>query len=384
MSNYNKVLSVLKKYSDRDHPLTAEKINDYLEADNGITLNRKTIRKQIDEIIDDGIYDIEATKKGYFISERTVPQSDIITILSKVGKEPLSKEEASKLIDSITQDYSDEDREKINNVLASIPDDNTPSNREILDRLLESKDDKGLINATFKNGRKYTFYPAVFYWTDENDKRNLMVACIYNTGESFIVKHEYIDDIVSCERNIPNDKYGRTVDVYFRKYQELKSVKPQLLIPHGAASLGFIAAPKNLLQDNDFIFSKDDLFGFSYSSDGIYRKDLKKAIACLPSLEEDEKGDSNLWTLDNVIEAGSKEVGALIDDISKMADRTSDHSWRIQPILVVISYLLFAKRKEILSLDDEKVSKILNALSKFSPLKSIALDWANSLYGLDA
>ena len=58
------ILKTLEKYSDENHYLTQQQIIDYIEQDYDIKLERKSISKHINTLIDDFDYDIDIRPKG--------------------------------------------------------------------------------------------------------------------------------------------------------------------------------------------------------------------------------------------------------------------------------------------------------------------------------
>lgn len=82
--NYSRVnllglLEILKKYSDENHILSIDQIQNYMEDEYGISPDRRSIYKAIDTLIDFG-YDISKYKengKGYFLRDRMFEASEI-------------------------------------------------------------------------------------------------------------------------------------------------------------------------------------------------------------------------------------------------------------------------------------------------------------------
>ena len=58
-----RILEILKKYTDVDHPITQEKIAEYLEQEYGIVIERKAIGRNLSLLKEAG-YEIETNHLG--------------------------------------------------------------------------------------------------------------------------------------------------------------------------------------------------------------------------------------------------------------------------------------------------------------------------------
>lgn len=92
MNNALAVLRILKKYSSKDHCLTAEKINERIgEEWPGVALNRKTISKAIDDLDAygkaTGEFEILKTgRRGCYYRQTSLSSSDISQIMESIKK----------------------------------------------------------------------------------------------------------------------------------------------------------------------------------------------------------------------------------------------------------------------------------------------------------
>ncbi len=97
-----RILQILKKYSDYDHPLTQDDIARYLEEDYGIVIERKAISRNV-ALLKDAGYEIESTKRlGCYLDERDFTDSELRLLIdgvlsSKYITEKYSKEIIDKL-----------------------------------------------------------------------------------------------------------------------------------------------------------------------------------------------------------------------------------------------------------------------------------------------
>lgn len=94
------VYEVLKKYSDENHMISAEKIREKLKAIYDVDMERRAIYRNIDALRSMGI-DIEGytdNREGYYLIDRTFEPSEIRLLCDAVAASDIIKEEASKEI----------------------------------------------------------------------------------------------------------------------------------------------------------------------------------------------------------------------------------------------------------------------------------------------
>ena len=63
-----RILDILKKNSDFEHPLKQEEIITFLENDYGISVERKTVARNISLLREAG-YEIESTNNGVYFND---------------------------------------------------------------------------------------------------------------------------------------------------------------------------------------------------------------------------------------------------------------------------------------------------------------------------
>lgn len=78
-----RILDVLKKHSDVDHPLTHEAILAILEREYGLVIERKAVGRNISFLNEAG-YEIVTTKKGSYLNERTFEDSELRLLIDGV------------------------------------------------------------------------------------------------------------------------------------------------------------------------------------------------------------------------------------------------------------------------------------------------------------
>ena len=78
-----RILQILEKHSDYDHPLTQEEIASYLDKDYGIVIERKAISRNISLLKEAGI-EIESSRQGSYLDERDFEDSELRMLIDGV------------------------------------------------------------------------------------------------------------------------------------------------------------------------------------------------------------------------------------------------------------------------------------------------------------
>ena len=78
-----RILQILKKHSDYDHPLKQEDIAKYLMQDYGIIIERKAISRNISLLKEAG-YEIESAHNGSYLSEREFEDSELHLLIDGI------------------------------------------------------------------------------------------------------------------------------------------------------------------------------------------------------------------------------------------------------------------------------------------------------------
>lgn len=108
-----RVLDILRKYSDEEHPLTAAKICEYLVAD-GIEAERKSVYADIEALTDYG-YDIirSFSPKGFFLASRDFEEAEIYLLTDAVRTARfISTKKTRELIKKLDSMLSEGQRKK--------------------------------------------------------------------------------------------------------------------------------------------------------------------------------------------------------------------------------------------------------------------------------
>ena len=96
-----RILQILLKHSDYDHPLTQEKIINYLYDEYGIEMERKAIGKNIADLRDAGI-EIGSRRAGSYIDSRDFEDSELRLLIDGVlQSKHITAKHSKELIDKL-------------------------------------------------------------------------------------------------------------------------------------------------------------------------------------------------------------------------------------------------------------------------------------------
>lgn len=96
-----RILHILEKYSDSEHPLTQEQIAHYLERDHGIILERKAISRNLSMLKEAG-YDIGTVKGGSYLIPENLDDSELRLLVDSVlANRFIEPSQSKSLIESL-------------------------------------------------------------------------------------------------------------------------------------------------------------------------------------------------------------------------------------------------------------------------------------------
>ncbi len=78
-----RILQILRRYSDEEHPLKQEDIAKYLEADYGIYIERKAIGRNV-ALLKDAGYEIESGRDGSYLAVRDFTDAELRVLIDGV------------------------------------------------------------------------------------------------------------------------------------------------------------------------------------------------------------------------------------------------------------------------------------------------------------
>ncbi len=137
-----RVFQILQKHSDSEHPIKHEKIVELLESEYGLVIERKAIGRNISLLCEAG-YDIETTKKGSYLAERTFEDSELRLLIDGVlSSNYITAKHSKALIEKLCAQSNKYFRPRVKNIY-SVNDWNKTENVsvfytiEIVDEAIE-------------------------------------------------------------------------------------------------------------------------------------------------------------------------------------------------------------------------------------------------------
>lgn len=125
-----RIWQILKEYSDYNHPLTRDDIARHLEADYGITLERKAISRNISLLKEAGI-EIESERAGSYLAGRDFEDSELRLLIDGVlGSRHITAKFSSDLIERLCGLSNKYFRSHVKNIY-SVNDWNKTDNQEL-------------------------------------------------------------------------------------------------------------------------------------------------------------------------------------------------------------------------------------------------------------
>lgn len=138
-----RILQILWKYTDSDHPLTHGEIVKKLESDYDITVERKVIGRDI-RLLESAGYDIVTTKRGVYLNSRIFENSELRLLSDSVlASRHISARHSKELIEKLATLSSKYFKSHIKNVYSVNDWDKSKNvalfyNIEIIDEAIEA------------------------------------------------------------------------------------------------------------------------------------------------------------------------------------------------------------------------------------------------------
>lgn len=111
------ILDVLKRYTDKNHSINYSAIIDKLKSNYDIELERKTVARDIDILIDKGFDIKKKGNNGVSLEERTFEEGELLFLVDAIySSRSIPTKYARDLIGKLTQDYSIYEKDKFRNI----------------------------------------------------------------------------------------------------------------------------------------------------------------------------------------------------------------------------------------------------------------------------
>ena len=122
-----RILQILEKYSDSEHPIKHDKIVELLENEYGLVVERKAIGRNI-SLLNEAGFEIETTKKGSYLAERTFEDSELRLLIDGVlSSGYITAKHSKDLIEKLCSQANKYFRPRVKNIY-SVNDWNKTSN----------------------------------------------------------------------------------------------------------------------------------------------------------------------------------------------------------------------------------------------------------------
>lgn len=137
MSDNSKVESsvrtILEKYSSKEHPLTQQKICEYLEKDFRLNRERKSISSTLDNLRRSGLNIISVRKKGSYIVREIAPEAVALTLVPFICTQHISSEDRQIIVNGLcTLLPPDYERKQLSNMTKGLDAWESDANAEML------------------------------------------------------------------------------------------------------------------------------------------------------------------------------------------------------------------------------------------------------------
>lgn len=151
-----RVMQILEKYSDGDHPLTHEDIAEYLYKDFDIEADRKFVAKQLTllheayDVLNSPIVIISDKRKGTYIEQRTFEDSELRLLIDGVlSSRHITAKHSKDLIEKLCRQANQYFRPRVKNI-CSVNDWNKTENVSVFLNV-------ELIDEAIENGKQIRF-----------------------------------------------------------------------------------------------------------------------------------------------------------------------------------------------------------------------------------
>ncbi len=125
-----RVLQILQKHSDSEHPIKHDKIVELLESEYGLVIERKAIGRNI-SLLNEAGYDIETTKKGSYLVEREFEDSELRLLIDGVlSSGYITARHSKDLIEKLCKQSNQYFRPRVKNIY-SVNDWNKTDNTAV-------------------------------------------------------------------------------------------------------------------------------------------------------------------------------------------------------------------------------------------------------------
>ena len=192
------ILKTLKEYSDEDHPITQAEIISKIDSLWGVKLDRKTVSRTLDSLIDMGIDIVKLDGGGCYIADRELEPSEITYLIDAIfSSRTLSSKQALALSKKLSNMLSVYKRKKYNYIYKT-EDVVRTDNKQLFFSI-------DLISEAIETGKQISFNYDRHYLDDEKSEKQKQKEYVINPyfmvnnqGKYYLVcNYDYFDDIAN-------------------------------------------------------------------------------------------------------------------------------------------------------------------------------------------
>lgn len=149
------VLDILRKYTDKDHCLTYAAIAEKLQSLYGIEIERKTIARDIDILMDKGFEIVKRGNYGVYLGLRDFEEGELLYLIDAIySSRSMPTKYAKDLVEKLTKDHSIYEKKKFR-YLEKIDDGSRTDNKQIFYTI-------EILNEAIEAGKKVEFQYGAF------------------------------------------------------------------------------------------------------------------------------------------------------------------------------------------------------------------------------
>lgn len=192
------ILKTLKEYSDENHPLKQIDIISKIKNNFDVSIDRKTISRTIDSLIDMGIDIVKLDSGGCYIADRELESSEITYLIDALfSSKSVSSKQALNLSKKLSNMLSIYKRKKYK-YMYKVEEVNRSDNKQLFYTIDQ-------ISEAIERGKQISFNYDRFYFDDEQKSRQKDKNYIVNPyfmvnsqGKYYLVcNYDYFDDIAN-------------------------------------------------------------------------------------------------------------------------------------------------------------------------------------------
>lgn len=215
------ILKTLKEYSDENHPLRQVDIIAKIKSNFDVTLDRKTVSRTIDSLMDMGIDIVKLDSGGCYIADRELEPSEITYLIDAIfSSKSISSKQALNLAKKLSNMLSTYKRKKYN-YMYKTEEVNRTDNKQLFYTIDQ-------ISEAIENDKQISFNYDRYYYDAEQkskqkDKEYIVnpYFMVNNLGKYYLVcNYDYFDDIANYR--IEQIKNVKILDTKVKPITKLK------------------------------------------------------------------------------------------------------------------------------------------------------------------